>query len=188
MLPIAGLEISAALTGVLCVVVALAIREDLLRHRIPNALNATALALGLGLAFLGAGTDGLVHAAGGVVVGFAALAPLYLLGGMGAGDVKLMSAAGAYLGPSAALLAAASALVAGAVLAVGIGAWRVAQTRRMVQTYPSTGTSAAWQVAASIAIVRKERFPYAIAIAVGVITVLWLRGALANLAAVAGVQ
>jgi prepilin peptidase CpaA len=106
---------------------------------------------------------------------------------MGAGDVKLMSAAGAYLGPGGALLAAASALVAGAVLAVGICVWRVSQSRRMAQGSPSVGTSAAWRVAASIAIVRKERFPYAIAIAVGVITVLWLRGALGGLAAVAGV-
>lgn len=188
MLPAAASTISAALTAIIVVVVALAIREDLLRHRIPNALNLSALTLGLGLALLGAGVGGLAQAAGGVLVGCAALLPIYLLGGMGAGDVKLMSAAGAYLGPSGALLAAAVALVAGAVLAVGIVIWRVAQARSQPATAPSIVSSSASRTAASIALVRKERFPYAIAIAVGVVVVLWLRGALGSLLAVAGVQ
>lgn len=188
MLPAAGSTLPAVSTAIIVVVVALAIREDLLRHRIPNALNLSALTLGLGLALLGAGVGGLGQAASGVLVGFAALLPIYLLGGMGAGDVKLMSAAGAYLGPSGALLAAAVALVAGAVLAMGIVIWRMSQAKSLEVTSPSIEAPPRPRTAAAIARARKERFPYAIAIAVGVVAVLWLRGALGGLMAVAGIQ
>ena len=46
------------------------------------------------------GMDGFLHALGGFGVGFGVLLVLWLIGGGGGGDVKLMGALGAWLGPT----------------------------------------------------------------------------------------
>ncbi len=181
------IEMSVFMTGFVIVVLALAVRADLLEHRIPNALNLAGLILGLGLASLVGGASGIVYSAGGALVGSAALIPFYLLRGMGAGDVKLMGATGAFLGPSGALLAAALTLIAGAVLGFAIVLWRLVEPRSPLETSPPGEASVAWRAAATISIARKERFPYAVAIAVGVVATLWLRGALGALVSAFGV-
>ena len=53
----------------------------------------------------------------------ALLLPLYALGGMGGGDVKLVGALGAWLGPSVTFWLAMYAGVAGAGLALVVAAW-----------------------------------------------------------------
>jgi prepilin peptidase CpaA len=174
------------MTVVIIVVLALAVREDLLRHRIPNSLNLAGLVLAVGLAFLIDGVGGALTAAGGAVVGAAALLPFYLLRGMGAGDVKLMAVAGAFLGPFHALLAAAMALMAGAVLAVIIVGWRLVEPRPPVQS-SSAEAASTWRAVATISTVGKERFPYALAIATGVVAMLWQRGSISGLLALVGV-
>lgn len=66
---------------------------DLRCRRIPNWLTFTILAAGLTRAgFAGGLPEGMV----GVTVGFLLILPLYLLGAIGAGDVKLMAAVGAW--------------------------------------------------------------------------------------------
>ena len=172
--------------GVL-IALALAAREDVLRHRIPNTLNATALLLGVGLAGLGGGWSGLVDSIGGAAMGFAVLFPFYLRRGMGAGDVKLMAAAGAYLDPSSALLAAAIALVAGAFLAVAIVTRRHVEGRLLRAAAPAGEASAVWQAAAAFLSVRNERFPYAVAIGIGVGAALAWNGSLGGLWAALGI-
>jgi len=181
------IEMSVYMTGSVILVLALAVRADLLEHRIPNALNLAGLILGTGLACLVGGTSGIVYSAGGALVGSAVLIPLYLARGMGAGDVKLMGAAGAFLGPSGALLAAALTLIAGAVLGIAVVLWRLVEPRSPLATSPPAEASVAWRAAATISIARKERFPYAVAIAVGVVATLWLRGALGVLVSAFGV-
>ena len=58
-------------------------------------------------------------AAAGAVVGFLILLPFHWCGAMGGGDVKLMAAYGALLGPSGILLAAVFAAVIGGLSAAG---------------------------------------------------------------------
>ena len=53
----------------------------------------------------------------GAALGFAILLPFYLAGGMGGGNVKLMAAFGALLGPSGVLLAALLSAIVGGVWA-----------------------------------------------------------------------
>jgi prepilin peptidase CpaA len=68
---------------------------DIWKFKVYNALTLPLLAAGLlyhGLRL--EITDSLM----GILFGFAALVPLYIIGGMGAGDVKLMAAIGAWLG------------------------------------------------------------------------------------------
>ena len=163
---------------VLLAVLALAVREDLVRHRIPNALNLVGLGLGLFLAALAGGLDGGLWAGAGAAVGCAALLPFYLMRGMGAGDVKLMAAVGAFLGPVDAFLAAAFALVAGAILAVVVVAWRLARSRAAISGAPTgPGPAVAWTLTMAPGL-RAERFPYAVAIGLGAISALWLSGRL----------
>lgn len=181
------MDVRVVMTGAVLVLLALAAREDLLRHRIPNVLNAVALLLGLWLATLAAGWGGFVDSVGGALVGCAALVPLYLLRGMGAGDVKLMGAAGAFLGPASALLAAALALIAGSVLAVAIIVWRLVEPKPAWEASPAGGAVSAGRAAATISIVRKERFPYAVAIACGAVATLWAKGSLGSLIAALGI-
>ena len=100
-----------------------AVVEDLRRRRVPNWLTAAGLAGGLGCAAWG-GWHGLGMAAAGTLVGFLILLPFHWWGAMGGGDVKLMAAYGALLGPSGILLAALLAAVLGGLSAAGTLLWK----------------------------------------------------------------
>jgi prepilin peptidase CpaA len=73
---------------------------DLRFRRIPNWLNLSGVILGLGINTLLFAGNGLILALLGIACSLAVYVPLYLLRGMGAGDVKLMAAVGALAGPS----------------------------------------------------------------------------------------
>ena len=70
---------------------------DLAWHRIPNTILLPALVLALILQASGDGLDGLLSAATGLIVGLVFLMPLHAMGGMGAGDVKLLAGVGAWV-------------------------------------------------------------------------------------------
>src|SRR5512145_3261911 len=96
-------QVILALALVSCLLAA--VISDLRTRRIPNALCGAALGVGLFLQCMLFGIEGLVSGLAGTLMGLVILLPLYLVGGMGAGDVKLMTSAGAFLGPSGALIA-----------------------------------------------------------------------------------
>ena len=73
---------------------------DLRSRRIPNWLVLPSLLLGLGLNTFLYEWAGLRHAALGMGLALLIYLPLYILRGMGAGDVKLMAAIGAIVGPA----------------------------------------------------------------------------------------
>lgn len=101
----------------LAVLVAAAIIDSRTR-RIPNLLSLGGAAVGILLAVTGYGSVTLGASIGGLALGLVALLPLYLLKAMGAGDVKLMAAVGAFLGPSITLAAVLCTFIAGAVIAI----------------------------------------------------------------------
>lgn len=91
---------------------------DLKARRIPNWLTfGAALA---GVLFQGAtgGGAGLMSAIGGWSVGVAVFFLPFALGGLGAGDIKLIAALGAWFGPADAVWLALYTGIAGGVLAV----------------------------------------------------------------------
>jgi prepilin peptidase CpaA len=97
---------------------------DVRSHRIPNWLVFSGLLIGVAFhTFLSYGS-GLGYALKGAAVSFGLFLPLYMLRGMGAGDVKLMAMVGAFLGPASALGAVLTTLVAGGVLAIGAALWK----------------------------------------------------------------
>lgn len=72
---------------------------DLRFRRIPNWLNLSGVVLGLGVNTLLLARHGFAISLFGLICSLAVYVPLYLIRGMGAGDVKLMAAVGAMAGP-----------------------------------------------------------------------------------------
>jgi prepilin peptidase CpaA len=82
---------------VTAIAVTVAVITDLRSFRIPNVLTLPLLLSGLAFFSATQGLPGLVASAAGAFVVFLFLLPLYLVGGMGAGDLKLMAGVGAWL-------------------------------------------------------------------------------------------
>ncbi len=73
--------------------------SDLRYSRIPNWLTYPGLAVGISYFTITNEYAGFSFSAAGALVGFALLLLPYILGGTGAGDVKLLAAVGSFLGP-----------------------------------------------------------------------------------------
>ena len=89
--------------SVTIVLVVIAAGWDLATRRIPNVLTFGAALAGFFVHGYIAGWSGAESSLAGWAVGVLFFFPMFALGGMGAGDVKLLAAVGAWLGPSAGL-------------------------------------------------------------------------------------
>ena len=78
---------------------AAATATDLRSQRIPNALTLPLAVLGLAYHALTAGVGGLWFSSVGLALGLGLMLAPFLFGVMGGGDVKLMAAVGAWIGP-----------------------------------------------------------------------------------------
>ena len=101
----------------LAAMLAAATAHDIRSRRIPNAVVALGMLAGAAVAMMPFGI-GIDRAAEGIVVGLLAFMPLHLLRVMGAGDVKLMSAVGAFVGWPGAIVIAVYALAAGGLISL----------------------------------------------------------------------
>lgn len=160
---------------------ALAALIDLRSHRIPNWLSFGGAGISLSLSAALLGLEGLLMGLTGLCVGLIAFLPIYALGGMGAGDVKLMAAVGSFLGLHGAFLAALFSLIAGLFIALSIVVWRGALTellQRWGDTLKLFFTTRVWlhQRPAADA-VAAARFPYALAIGLGTLAFILCRQA-----------
>jgi prepilin peptidase CpaA len=99
-------------------VLGISVTYDLRFRRIPNWVTFPAMVVGVGYHTFTGGLQGLFLSIGGLLVGFGVLVVFYMLGGMGAGDVKLMAAIGALLGPKDVLFAALYTAIIGGMYAV----------------------------------------------------------------------
>jgi prepilin peptidase CpaA len=116
---------------------------DLRTRRVPNALTLSMTVAGLALAVSGHGRVGLAASLAGCVLGAALMLPGHVLGATGAGDVKLMAASGALLGPSITFRAFVATLIAGGAVALIVAARR----RRMKGTFayaPAIAMGVTW--------------------------------------------
>ncbi len=91
---LSAVPIAVALASALAAAV-----TDLWRYRIYNALTWPLLASGLTYHSLASDGIGITTSTIAACIGLFPMAALYLAGGLGAGDVKLMAGLGAWLGP-----------------------------------------------------------------------------------------
>ena len=152
---------------------------DVRTRRIPNWLTFGGAALAFGFAVATHGLGGLVAGLEGWAVGFALFVPMFLLRGMGAGDVKLLACLGAWVGPHDALWMGLYAMIAGGVMAIGVALatgyarkavsniWMLLQYWRVMGVRPVPELT--------LATSRGPRLPYAIPIAAGAVAAIWMR-------------
>lgn len=144
---------------------------DLKSRRIPNLLTGPAFLAGVLLHLaLGGWRGGLTALSAGLLCGLVFVI-LYMAGGMGAGDVKLMAAAGALAGlPNVASLLLLTAL-AGGVMAVGLALLRgqLKQTLRNVVALTAHHQQAGLRPHPELNVGNAAmlRLPYGVAIAAG---------------------
>ena len=168
----------------------IAAATDLWKFRVYNVLTLPLLATGLIYHGATGGASGLLMGLGGCLFGFAALIMFYAMGGMGAGDVKLMAAVGAWLGmPLTLYVFLASALAAGCyavVLIVACG--RIRETwlnllivwHRLAALGRHLGAEERAEAQVNQADRRRRVIPFAAMIALGLVALLvaaWAAGA-----------
>jgi len=101
------------------VVVVIATVTDLRSRRIPNWLAFPFILAGIVTSTVVGGWAGLGQSALGILTGAVLMGLLYVLGGMGMGDVKLCVGVGAWVGPHQLLTALAFMGLAGGVMVFG---------------------------------------------------------------------
>lgn len=168
------------MTSVMVLAIALtACVTDVRSRRIPNSLTFGGAIAAVIFHTIVSGPAGFVTASGGWVAGVLLFLAPFALGGMGGGDLKLVAALGAWLGPEQTVWIVLYTGVAGGIMALAVAAargylrqalsnvwlllahWRVAGIRplREVSLEGSSG----------------PRLAYALPILVGTVVTIWLR-------------
>ena len=163
---------------VFSLLLAIACVSDLRSRRIPNALVLATLAAGVGFSIaLDPALPGLGRSVAGAATGLVIWLPFWMLRKIGAGDVKLFAAAGAWLGPADAVTAALAAAVLGAVLTLAWLVWEqgVGRTARGLALGAASAQSGV-RVPGLLVVPSRKRVPYGIALAAGAALVAWLPG------------
>ena len=157
------------MTVLLCVAAVCDIRT----HRIPNVLSILGLALGLLWHGCHSGGSGLLWSFEGIAVACLALLP-YAQGALGAGDVKLLGAVGALMGPIFLLWTLLGTVFIGAFLAI-IWAMRRGVLRETLinAAFGLHLLGARAGVSALASTSKAGRMPLAPAIALGALWAFW---------------
>jgi prepilin peptidase CpaA len=159
-----------ALAGVAC-------WFDVRTRRIPNRLTLPATALGMAAATAAHGGSGALSSAAGLLVGMVLFFPMFALKGLGAGDVKLMGALGAWLGAAMVLGVAFYTTLAGGVLALALivkhryGGQAVRNLWLLLTHWRVSGLRPL--DALTLETSKGPKLPYALPIAVGLALAFW---------------
>ena len=122
-----------------------------------------------------AGWEGLLYSLVGTAVGLALLMPAYAIGGMGAGDVKLLAGIGAWVWGTVTLWAFAVSAIVGGVIAVGMVLVRRRWGKHQTQFWMICNEILTVKDPDKLAAIAAERkssmllLPYGIPIAIGTI-------------------
>lgn len=119
------------------------------------------------------GIEGLCLSLVGTAVGLALLLPAYAIGGMGAGDVKLLAGVGAWMWGTVTFFAFALSAVVGGVLAIGMVVFKKSWTKHKNQFWSIINEIVTVKDAEKLSAIAAERkpqmllLPYGIPIAIG---------------------
>ena len=171
-----------ASAGALIVLLLAATVIDVRTRRIPNALVASGMLIGLAVHAVAPAGDGLFASAWGSIgvvqsllglgAGLALFMPLYLLHALGAGDVKLLAMVGAWLGAPLLVGTTLLTLLAGGVMALlamvlSRTSRQVLANVRFMLTTALVGAQTGHLAGLEAPVPGRVRLPYAVAILVG---------------------
>jgi prepilin peptidase CpaA len=131
-----------------------------------------------------AGWEGLMYSLIGTVVGLALLLPAYAIGGMGAGDVKLMAGVGAWVWGTVTFYAFAVSAIIGGLIAVGMVLYRRGWDKHKSQFWMIANEILTIKDPEKLSVIAAERkssmmlLPYGIPIAIGTIVYFAVAGML----------
>ena len=143
--------------------------------KVPNWLTFPMIISGWVFSTVSFGWEGLVWSLLGTAVGLALLLPLYAIGGMGAGDVKLLAGVGAWVGGTITLYAFCVSAIVGGVIAVLMMVFRSTWQKhyyQVLEIWSEVLTIRDPEKLSAIAAERKSSMlllPYGIPIAIGTI-------------------
>jgi prepilin peptidase CpaA len=155
---------------------------DGIKLKVPNWLTFPFIISGWVYSLAWFGWEGLGWSLLGTVVGLGLLLPAYAIGGMGAGDVKLLAGVGAWMHATHTFWAFTYTVVVGALLALGMVLYRRAAKKHALQFWlilQEIMTIRDPSQLASMAADRKSSMlllPYGIPIAIGTITYFFWEG------------
>lgn len=164
----------------------LAVAYDVLQRRVPNWLVLAGLIAGAGFSYFSAQAGevypadgsglGLYKSLMGALAGLAIMLPLYVFRVMGAGDVKLMTAIGTFVGPIPVAITVLLSFIAGGVLSLAAALWsgslsRVVGNLRLMGLVLISSRASGLKLSD---VQTTGRLPYAIAIAIGTGLQVWL--------------
>jgi prepilin peptidase CpaA len=165
--------------GAVVLVAGVACAIDLRTRRIPNVVTMGAAAAAVAFSVATGGLAGGLNAIAGLVVGAALMFVPFALGGMGAGDVKLLGALGAWLGPVDAVWLVLYTGIAGGAIALVMAAltgylgqaWR--NIRGLIWYWGAVGIRPMADLTLEAG--KGPRMAYATAIFAGAVATTWLR-------------
>jgi prepilin peptidase CpaA len=147
------------------IVLAVATFTDLRSRRIPNWLVLPFLPLGVVVSGWFHGWSGVAHSLEGAGLGFLIFGFFYWKLGMGAGDVKLCAAIGAWIGPDQLLIAVVLTALAGGLVVL---VWAVCRAvLKMWKRMKGEGVT--------LGSIMESKMPYAPAIAIGTLCSFFAR-------------
>ncbi|MBM4004901.1 MAG: prepilin peptidase [Planctomycetes bacterium] len=157
------------------VVLVVAAVIDGLKLKVPNWLTFPFIVSGWIFSLASMGFEGLGWSMLGTVVGLALLLPAYAIGGMGAGDVKLLMGVGAWVHPTLTFYGFCVSAVVGAILAIGMVLYRRKWNKHYGQFFGILTEMMVIKDPNQLAAIAAERkssmmlLPYGIPIAIGTI-------------------
>ena len=155
--------------------ISVAAYTDWREHRIYNKLLGPAFLFAIILHALNGGLTGVIGSLLGSILGFSLLLVPYFLGGMGAGDVKLLAVIGAFGGVDFVFLsflygAAIGGIISAVLLARRKALWVTVKRFLLVLSFFTKSQFLKNDMREA----RQEKFPYGIAIVLGTILAFFL--------------
>jgi prepilin peptidase CpaA len=126
----------SAIVTTAVVFVALCVVVDVRTRRIPNVVSGPGMLLGIVLNTVYLGMSGLLVSLTGLVVVIGLLIWPFTMGGIGGGDVKMMGAIGALLGPRLAVMGLCAGMIMGGAAMV----WHLLRRGRLREKVMATAT------------------------------------------------